>query len=135
RDAPLMGEWLAESLYNPDKFIVSTAVRAQQTARAFQEALSLPDSNFSHEPDLYHAGMQEWIRVLENLNPVVSNIAFFAHNPGITQIVNWLCEVNIFNIPTCGVAIVQIPQTLERIDSGVGKLLHYQTPKKLLGID
>jgi len=132
RDAPIMGQWLADNSYKPDYLIVSSAVRAQQTADAFQVVAELVDDKYITEPRLYHAGMQEWIQVLEEARGASETIAFFAHNPGITQVINWLCTETIFNVPTCGVAIIGIPTDCKRIDSGVGKLLDYQTPKSLL---
>lgn len=136
RDAPRMAEYLKASDYPANRLIVSSAVRAQETARAFQQNLHISGEDYVTEPELYHAGMREWIRVLERYwNDVPDNgqssLAFFAHNPGITNMVNWLCDENIFNVPTCGLAIIGFPVNLERIDSGVGTLLDYQIPKAL----
>lgn len=131
RDAPRMAEWLAQSIYRPQTLIVSSAVRAQQTADAFQEALDLDGSHFVTEARLYMAGMQEWIQVLQESLEVRDDIAFFSHNPGITEVINWLCDEDIYNVPTCGVAVVEVAKDLKRFDSGVGKLLSFMTPKTL----
>ena len=131
RDAPVMAAWLAETLYKPDVIVSSTALRAQQTAKEFQISCGVKSELFMSDASLYLAGMQEWIRVLEASKSIPETIAFFSHNPGITQIVNWLCNEDIYNIPTCGIAIVGVDKDIKRFDSGVGKLLHYQTPKTL----
>jgi len=131
RDAPVMAEWLSQIDQPPELIICSTALRAQQTAEAFQTALDLDQTNFIDEPRLYMAGMQEWIEVLQDSLARSEPMAFFSHNPGITQIINWLCDEDILNVPTCGVAIVGIPEELKRFDSGLGTLLEYKTPKTL----
>jgi len=131
-DAPRMAEYLASTLYSPSDLVVSSAKRTQQTARLYQSQFNLESNHFHTEPELYHAGMQEWINVLERHWRLSDRpIAFFAHNPGVTNIVNWLCDEDLFNVPTCGMAVIGFPDSLERIDSGVGTLLDYQIPKKL----
>jgi phosphohistidine phosphatase len=131
RDAPRMAEWLSQSIQAPELIICSTALRAQQTADAFQTALKIEHNKFIDEPRLYMAGMQEWIEVLQDSLARPEPMAFVSHNPGITQIINWLCDEDILNVPTCGIAIVAIPEDLQRFDSGLGTLLEYQTPKTL----
>ena len=131
RDAPVMGKWLAQTIYSPEIIIASSAVRAQETAFAFQSACGISETDFMTEPRLYLAGMQEWIQILQESLGQDKRAALFSHNPGITQVVNWLCNEAIYNIPTCGVAIVAVPKDLKRLDSGVGQLLEFQTPKTL----
>jgi len=131
RDAPRMGTWLARTLYKPELLVVSSAIRAQETAGLFQERLNIPGENSITDSRLYLAGMQEWIQVLEDALKHAGNLAFFAHNPGVTNIVNWLTQESLFDIPTCAVAVVAIPEDCQRIDSGIGKLIAYKTPKTL----
>ena len=131
RDAPRMAMWLARTLYKPDALVVSSATRAQETASYFQERLNITDKNFIIDSRLYLAGMQEWIQVLEDALSRKSNMAFFAHNPGVTNVINWLADESIFDAPTCAVAVIGIPEDCERIDSGIGKLIAYKTPKNL----
>ena len=131
RDAPVMAGWLAQIMNPPDLLVASTAVRAQETARVFQTTLGIDDEHYINEPRLYLAAMQDWINVLQDSLAHNGHIAFFSHNPGITQVVNWLCDVDIYNIPTCGVAVVAVPKNITRFDSGLGNLIAYETPKSL----
>lgn len=131
RDAPRMATWIARTLYKPEALIVSSAVRAQETAAYFIERLAIPNQDYVSEPRLYLAGMQEWIQVLEDALIYKKHLAFFAHNPGVTNIINWLAGESLFDAPTCAVAVIAIPEDCKRIDSGVGKLIAYKTPKTL----
>jgi len=131
RDAPRMATWLARTLYKPQALVVSSAVRAQETGRHFQERLSLAEANYINDSRLYLAGMKEWIEVLQDALQQNQDVAFFAHNPGVTNIINWLADESIFDAPTCAVAVIAIADDCERIDSGVGKLIAYKTPKTL----
>ena len=131
RDAPRMATWLARTLYKPEVLVVSSAVRAQKTAEYFQERLDINEKNFLIDSRLYLAGMQEWIQVLEYALGQKKDMAFFAHNPGVTNVINWLADESILDTPTCAVAVIAIPEDCQRIDSGLGKLIAYKTPKTL----
>jgi len=134
RDAPIMAKHLLNNEYQINKIVTSTAKRAEQTAKSFADLHQVTSDNFYTSPNLYHAGIGDWITVLEEYWHLVDDsqeslIAFYAHNPGITNIINWLCDENLFNVPTCGCAIIGFQDDLERIDSGVAQLIHYFYPK------
>ena len=131
RDAPRMAGWLGRTLYKPETLVVSSATRAQETACYFQERLEIANKNYVTDSRLYLAGMQEWIQVLEDSLQEKKHMAFFAHNPGVTNVINWLADESLFDTPTCAVAVIAIPEDCERIDSGIGKLIAYKTPKTL----
>lgn len=78
RDAPVAGEAIAEYLPAPQRVLVSTALRAQQTWRLAAAALAA--ESVTDDPELYLASagaMLDRIRTVEETSLVV-----VAHNPG-----------------------------------------------------
>ena len=108
-DAPHMAKKLLDSNIKVDTFISSTAKRARKTAKAFIEAYGKTKEDIILTDDLYNAAagiFYETIAVLKNEQQAV---AIFAHNPGITDFVNTLCNTQIDEMPTCAMFAVQIP--------------------------
>ena len=102
RDAPLMAEKLIEKNYRPDALISSTAVRALATATYFAEIMDFKKKDIIQVPELYHAPPKIFKEVIQALPDGLSTVAIFAHNPGITEMANELTNIQIDNLPTCG---------------------------------
>ena len=53
---------------------------------------------------LYNAPIADFYEVIADLDNSKNSVAIFAHNPGITNFANSLCEdVHIDDMPTCAV--------------------------------
>jgi phosphohistidine phosphatase len=132
KDAPLMAMIAKSKLPEADLIISSPAVRAYSTAFEFAKALNYPLKKVILQNSLYHCGISEYLDVLENLNPDIQHAYIFSHNPGTTQFVNFLCNENIFNIPTCGVAHIKLDiRYWSEITRDSGKLISFITPKMI----
>lgn len=120
-DAALIRKRLAGS---PALFVTSTARRARQTAQMIAGKRPVT----GHE-DLYHANPGEFLKVIEAVLEETESVAFVAHNPTITDLLNHLAERNVTdNVPTLGVA------AFERDTGGKDerwRLVDYVTPKQL----
>jgi phosphohistidine phosphatase len=107
RDAPAMGEYVAEQELVPDLVISSTAVRARKTAekvaRAFGEKIE--PVLF---PELYHAEPPNYESVLCGLSDQYSRVLLVSHNPGIEEILALLAGVDEA-VPTATVAWIELP--------------------------
>lgn len=112
KDAPEMAKKLLLANIKVDAFVSSTAKRARKTAKAFMEVLGIDKDEMILSDDLYNAPSNEFYNSIAQLDDVYNTIAIFAHNPGITDFVNTLCDnVKIDEMPTCGVFAVKIPIT------------------------
>ncbi len=109
RDAPVMGQRLASRDIQPDTFIVSTACRAKATARLMAPALGFSFEDIDWRDELYMASPSTMKSVIRQTADHIQTLALLAHNPGITELANQLTAANISNIPTCGVAILELP--------------------------
>jgi phosphohistidine phosphatase len=129
RDAPVMGQRLAERDIQPDAFIVSTACRAKATARLMAPALGFSFEDIDWRDELYMASPSTMKSVIRQTADQVQTLALLAHNPGITELVNQLTSANISNIPTCGVAILELPVD-HWAELNHARLLDFDYPKK-----
>jgi phosphohistidine phosphatase len=103
RDAPIMAKRLLEKDITIDLFVSSPALRALTTAKYFHEAYKAKKENLIQIPGLYHASVNEFNRVIDQMDDQFHCIAIFSHNPGITEMVNSLNVAKVDNMPTCAV--------------------------------
>jgi phosphohistidine phosphatase len=107
RDAPVMAHRLVDRGVKIDCFISSPAKRAHRTAREFAEAYKVDKKDVLHIDDLYGAGEEVFLRVIQEAKSKWDTIAIFSHNPGLTDFANTLTSNRIDNIPTSGVFAVK----------------------------
>jgi phosphohistidine phosphatase len=108
RDAPIMGQRVAESGIRPSQIISSPAVRAWTTAKIFAKALGYPLEFLQREDGLYLASLDNLLDVVATQDPGFHNLMLFAHNPGLTDFANYLVPGLTSNLPTAGVVSVNM---------------------------
>jgi phosphohistidine phosphatase len=109
KDAPQMAKRLIDKNIPVDAFVSSPAKRAKKTAELFCETYGKSEEAIVYVSKLYHAPVEVFYEVVDGLYDSFNTVAIFSHNPGITEFVNTLTdEVNIDNLPTCGVCAVQV---------------------------
>jgi len=107
RDAPVMGARLADWGPPVDRVISSSAVRALATAELVTVEMGLPWDEIQVEDDLYHATESEMLELIQEQEDYLDGLMLFGHNPGMTYLVNDLSDLDLENLPTCGVVILQ----------------------------
>lgn len=133
KNAPEMGRRLAKRGIRPQLLIASPAKRAAATARRIAEEISFPKSEILKEPCFYHGTNQDVIEVLRRQKHEIESIMIFGHNPGWTELTNYLSGSKIYNIPTCGVAEIDFDVlSWKEIGAEKGNLIFLDYPKKLL---
>ena len=117
-DAALIRAWLGDA---PAAFFTSTAKRARETA-----ALLAGERPVVPNDVLYQASEGEFLAVVEDALATASAVAFVAHNPTVTNLVNRLAGRGVAdNVPTLGVA------AFRRLKDGAWELRGYAVPKQL----
>ncbi|MGD8996918.1 MAG: histidine phosphatase family protein [Anaerolineae bacterium] len=112
RDAPMMGERLAQRGVEVDLMISSSATRAVTTAEAIAEELGYAWDEIVIERRLYEAYAEEILEVIGEQDDWVDHLMLIGHNPGLTSLANFLSTHDIENVPTCGV--VELRYHIER---------------------
>jgi phosphohistidine phosphatase len=112
-----------------DALVSSPAVRALSTATAFADVWKSPVA-IETEPHIYEAEVRTLLRVVNNLDNEYHSAAIFGHNPGITELANYLSSVNVPNIPTAGVVIIDFPiEDWKYLTYESGTILLFDFPK------
>lgn len=130
RNAPEIGKRLAVRGVSPDLIITSPAKRAAATARRIAEAIAYPKNKIIKDDSFYHGSIQDVIRVVQKLDDQINSLMIFGHNPGLTDLANYLSGADIYNIPTCGVVEIDFDFNLwKMLGSKKGKLVKFDFPK------
>ena len=87
--------------------ISSPAARALATAEVIAEEIEYPWTEIVVDERLYEADVFEWLEVVQGLDDALDRVMCVGHNPGLTELVNYLSPYHIDNVPTCGVVELQ----------------------------
>ncbi len=132
RDAPFMGDLLKKLKIKPELILSSPAKRTKKTAIEVSEKLDYPLKKIIFKEEMYEASDNELLKVIQKLDEKVESVMLFAHNPGLTQLNNYLSDQYLDNIPTCGVVAIQFDCKWNEIKKDSGKFLFFEYPKKYL---
>ncbi len=115
-----------------DTFVTSTALRALTTCKAFASAYN-KESKIVLVPKLYHAPPHIFYEVIEELDDEVNNVAIFAHNPGITEMVSTQTKpMQLIDMPTCGiVAVTTNIHSWHDYEKAEKAILFFTSPKEV----
>lgn len=127
-----MAERMAEYAIKPQKLISSPAKRAITTAQIFAELLTVPVNEIKLEPRIYEALPHTLLQIIGELDNKFDCVAFFGHNPGLTLLVNYLADENIYNLPTCGIVHLRFDNVADwaAISGGTGTNVWFTAPNK-----
>lgn len=131
-NAPEMAERLVKQQIVPELIVSSPALRALTTAKYFAEVWGIPSDSILQESEIYEANVKSLLTVITNFDNQFNQIALFGHNPGLTDLANYLSNGHIYNMPTSSVVIIEFPfDNWEEISANTGKVLLFDYPKSL----
>ncbi len=132
RNAPMMAQWLVSQPERPEVILSSPANRALTTARVMARALGQAPDDVLVDQDIYFTGTHGMLRALERVDDRFQRVMMVGHNPVMTQLLNQLSGADVWNMPTCALAIIAFDMdSWGLVDCTEGELLAYQTPKLL----
>jgi|SRR5690606_38166274 len=96
----------------PERFLVwsSTAKRAHDTAKIFNETLNIPQELTVLKSELYTFDLAHLSKTIKNCDNAVPSLIIFGHNNAITDFVNKFGNKYIENVPTSGVVIIEFAE-------------------------
>ena len=127
KDAPLMAKKLKEKKVNPDIIITSPAKRALSTAKKFAKVFELEKKKIKKEPKLYHAAENIILKICKELDDKHEVVFIVGHNPGLTHFVNYASNLEIDNIPTTGVTIMEV-SNWNKLGKEKAKAIYFDYP-------
>jgi phosphohistidine phosphatase len=99
-EAEAMSRRLIELKLIPTIVLTSSARRALQTAEIVARELGVPPRNMRTDESLYLAAAADILRVIHTTGPRIPHLMIVGHNPGITDIVNFLAPTSHVDLAT-----------------------------------
>ena len=131
QSAPLMGKILKKLKVAPDLVMSSPATRAAMTARIIAGKINYPLEEIQYTESIYEFSEDKLINVIEQIDDAVKKAMLVGHNPGLTDLANYISDHPVSNIPTCGVFCVHLDiASWAEIDEHCGKLEFFEFPKR-----
>lgn len=131
RNAPEMGKRLAKRGDTPDVIISSPAKRAMTTAEMIADEIGFDKNNILREPAIYAAGLSTLVDIVTGIDDGYQSAMLVGHNPGFTELCNYLCAVRIDNVPTCGIVQIKFrTNAWHTIAKHDGEMIDFDYPKK-----
>lgn len=103
RDAPMMGERLAERGVKADLILSSPAVRALMTAEIIAKKIGYKRKNIVVDERIYGAQANTLFNLIRALDDEHECVMLFGHNPELTELARVFSD-DIEDMPTCAVA-------------------------------
>jgi phosphohistidine phosphatase len=106
KDAPRVGDRLAELGWIPQRVVSSDALRTRETWELIRDKFDPPpDVTFTRR--LYHAGIAPVREVLGELPATIGTVMVIGHNPGWESVVQILSGQDV-PMSTCNAALLEI---------------------------
>lgn len=117
----------------PERFLIwsSTAKRAHDTAKIFNEVLNIPQELTILKHELYTFDALSLLKAVNTCENSIPNLILFGHNNAITDFVNKFGNKNIENVPTSGVVIMDFNED-DWKEITQGKVIHTIFPKDII---
>lgn len=129
-DAPEMGRRLSKRRFCPDAIVSSSAKRALHTAGIVADQIGFQRTRIVSDDRIYEATVAELTAVVRGWNADWNHVVLFGHNPGLTELANWLTKSRIENLPTCSVVDTELDiSAWKDIVQYCGRLVEFDFPK------
>ena len=131
RDAPRMGQLLAQHDLTPDLIVTSAARRAATTADLVALAAEY-SGDIQYTDELYLADPETFLDVARDTPDEVARLLLIGHNPGIEELVSQLAERDE-TMPTAALACFRlaVDRWGDLNEETAAELLHLWRPKEL----
>jgi len=131
-DLPVMAERFNARNGRVGCIICSPAVRTKTTAKMFAKLIGFSSDDVGSNPELYFAGSTMFLKAASLLDAECDAAMLVGHNPAITDFVNEMANVDIENIPTCGLVQLRLPiDAWSEIRFSSAELVNFDYPKKI----
>ena len=129
KDAPIMADKLSMRKIKIDLIISSPAKRTTETAKIFANILGY-QSEIIFNDKLYEASYNDILEVINLIDDKYQNVLLVCHNPGITDLANYISNYFIENISTSGMVGLSTSIRWKNISENGCSFLFYDYPKK-----
>lgn len=130
RDCVDMSHRIAMQKLIPEKLVSSPALRALTTCKLMAIDWNKDVDAIETQAKIYEANVKDLLKIVNELDDKENYVAVFGHNNAITDFAVYLTDEDIFNIPTCGMALIEFPfESWNMVSKNTGNVLMYDFPK------
>jgi len=129
-NADFMSNKLSKKIELVDAFFSSSSKRTILTSKFFIDKIKVNRDKIYYMDNLYHASSNYLIEFISSLKNSFSNVICVGHNPGFTDISNYFLGDLFYNVPTCGIIIIDFKvENWKNVNQKNGKLYYKIFPK------
>lgn len=115
----------------PQLILSSPATRAINTAKIFVETLEIPFNKVRLENTIYQASSNNLLSLINYIDDKCKVVALVGHNPGISDLMNYLAGDVFGFIPTSGIVQLQMEVASWRlVTEGSAKIVWHTFPNE-----
>lgn len=136
RNAREMAMRLQRVGLNVEKVFMSPALRVTQTVQLMAEETGFGNGVSEIHPELYTFSYEDLMLFLKAQDDSLKCVALAGHNPAVTDLLNFLTLEEVANIPTCGVAVLDLDlEKWAKLRAGGARLSYYDFPKNDVAVE
>ncbi len=129
-DGPIMANFLSSKINKICFLHSSSSVRTFETSKFFIDRIKF--DQIKYDDSLYHSSSFSILNLIRNYSDKFSSVAIIAHNPGLTNLINELTNIDLDNLPTTGIAEIDFNCIKwNDISLNNGNLIQIKFPKQL----
>ena len=129
-EAEEMGQKLLQKNIIPDGIISSPALRAISTAQLISNECGFNQENIILELNIYEASVSQILKSINNMDNDLNFVVLFGHNPGLTMLSRDLTNADIYDLPTCGMVMLEFEvNDWSLVSAGTADLLWEDSPR------
>jgi phosphohistidine phosphatase len=135
RGATLVGTWLKQQGIRPDRALVSSARRTQESWAGVVAEIGPAET--SYVADLYHAGPETMLDLVRQVGASAGSVLVLGHNPGIAAFAQRLLaeqpdDPDYQRFPTAATAVIEFDGPgWQDLAWGSGRLSGFVVPRVL----
>lgn len=131
RDLAFMSVLLSQKNMTPELIISSPALRTKLTAIEFANKIGYNKNEIIWNKNLYLASYMKILKIIKQIENKINCAIIVGHNPGLTDLQNYLCNEEIDNIPTSGIVSMSTIKEWIDVESKDFELVFFEFPKKI----
>lgn len=129
-NAESLGKWLSERVHGHPLIVCSPAKRTRSTAKRIARALGIPEDEIVFKETIYLSSLSNLNYLLQEMPENRTEIIMVGHNPGMSELLDYLSDKAEEPFRTCGCAILDLSiNRWVHTDRSCGRVISRETPR------
>lgn len=120
-------EHLAHCLEDSENLLLvaSPALRSKETCEIYARVLHVPEENIIWNKTIYEASVHNLMEVISRIEEHIQTVVLVGHNPGLSQLCDYLCD-RPTSLKPGEIAAISLPDDFHfhMLTKGLGTLRH-----------